>query len=84
MQNFTALGRLGRLKVTKMWQNRVLRLDPGLNSPKFLIYRSAQTLLRWKVICLIAADMGKDFDSIDHNFIVAALEVYAFRPDIVQ
>ena len=32
MQNFTAVGRLRRLKETKMWQNRDLGLDPGLNS----------------------------------------------------
>ena len=34
MQNFTAIGRLRRLKETKMWQNRDLGLDPGLNSPE--------------------------------------------------
>ena len=34
VQNFTAVGRLRRLKETKMWQNRDLGLDPGLNSPE--------------------------------------------------
>ena len=34
MQNFTAIGRLRRLKEMKMWQNRDLGLDPGLNSPE--------------------------------------------------
>ena len=33
--NFTALGQLRRLKETKMWQNRDLGLDPGLNSPEW-------------------------------------------------
>ena len=33
VQNFTAVGRSRRLKETKMWQNRDLGLDPGLNSP---------------------------------------------------
>ena len=28
-----AIGQLRRLKETKMWQNRDLGLDPGLNSP---------------------------------------------------
>ena len=34
VQNFTAVGGLRRLKETKMWQNRDLGLDPGLNSPE--------------------------------------------------
>ena len=36
MQNFTAIGRLRRLKEAKMWQNQDLGLDPGLNSPEKL------------------------------------------------
>ena len=36
MQNFNAVGRFRRLKETKMWQNRVLGLDPGLNAPEFI------------------------------------------------
>ena len=39
MQNFTAVGRLRRLEETKMWQNRDLGLDPGLNSPETIFMR---------------------------------------------
>ena len=34
VRNFTAVGRLRRLKETKMCQDRDLGLDPGLNSPE--------------------------------------------------
>ena len=34
VQNFTAVGRLRRLKESKIWQNRDFGLDPGLNSPE--------------------------------------------------
>ena len=33
---------------------------------------------------IFAADMEKAFDSVDHNFIVAALEAYDFGPNFVQ
>ena len=36
-RNLSALGRLRRLKETKMCQNRDLGLDPGLNSPENLM-----------------------------------------------
>ena len=33
---------------------------------------------------IFAADMEKAFDSVDHNFIIAALEPYGFGPNFVQ
>ena len=33
---------------------------------------------------IFAADMEKAFDSVDHNFILAALEAYGFGPNFVQ
>ena len=33
---------------------------------------------------IFAVDMEKAFDSVDHNFIIAALEAYGFRPIFVQ
>ena len=33
---------------------------------------------------IFAADMEKAFDSVDHNFIIAALEGYGFGPNFVQ
>ena len=33
---------------------------------------------------IFAADMEKAFDSVDHNFIIAALEAYGFGPNFVQ
>ena len=33
---------------------------------------------------ILAADMKKAFDSVDHNFIIAALEAYGFGPNFVQ
>ena len=33
---------------------------------------------------LFAADMEKAFDSVDHNFIIVALEAYSFGPNFVQ
>ena len=32
VQKFTVVGQFGRLKVTKMWENQIFGLDPGLNS----------------------------------------------------
>ena len=34
--------------------------------------------------CIFATDMEKAFDSVDHNFIIAALEAYGFGPDFFQ
>ena len=33
---------------------------------------------------IFAADMEKAFDSVEHNFIIAALEAYGFGPNFVQ
>ena len=33
---------------------------------------------------IFAADMKKAFDSVDYNFIIAALEAYGFGPNVVQ
>ena len=39
VQNFNSVGRSRRLNEMKMWQNRDLGLDPGLNSPEDIILK---------------------------------------------
>ena len=51
MQNFTALDLFRRLKETKMWQNRILGLDPDLNSPEK--FGSAKAHKMFRISCFL-------------------------------
>ena len=57
VQTFTAVGRLRRLKETKMWQNRDLGLDPGLNYPEYFKWHvnlcPQKFWLNWQILVAI-------------------------------
>ena len=61
MQNSTAVGRLRRLKETKMWRIRDLGLDPGLNSPEEAkkspssIAKVSATKEKWREVWMVGA-----------------------------